>query len=242
PFADPGMVRRADMIGRAANALGIASSDSLWIGEPRPDHFIAIHLQPPPDDYTPAAGDALVGSSDVWTAAPGDSVRHAVVEGLYPELPRSFIDARHFDVSTGIPVGWGSTGIWIGAPTHTSYVSGGGLWHSGDSGNSFSEISGFRSVHSILVDEPEPGNVLVAEVRRPVPANTIVPILPIERSRIALGPAEREWPDFAGPRHGDADVLELVGRLDGGPLVVRVGLDLFTRSRTPFVNWLRVRR
>ena len=75
-FADSELTRRA------LPALGISNGDGLWIGEPVPDHFVAVrsHL---PEDYTPVAGEALIGFSDVWVASPGVPPRHARVDNLY---------------------------------------------------------------------------------------------------------------------------------------------------------------
>jgi hypothetical protein len=161
---------------------------------------------------------------------------------LYAEAVVPPAGERLFDVSTGIAVAWGSTGIWIGTSISPSFSSSGGLFHSADGGASFRSIPGFRNVHSVVTDEPGRGGVLVAEVARAAPPNTQVPVSAPRRSRIAIGPAEGEWPDFAGPPHGDADVLEIVGRAEGGELIVRVGQMLYTQSRTALVNRLRSRR
>jgi len=230
-FAEP------DLIGRALRTLGISGNGGLWIGEPLPDHFVAM-LSEIPEDYTPLAGEALIGSSDVWVAAPGADVQHTRVDGLYAESVRPAGGARLFDVSTGIAAAWGSSGIWIGVPISSSFSSPGGLWHSADGGASFQAIEGFRSVHSVLADEPAPGRVLVAEVARSAPPNTQVPVSTVRRSRIAVGPAEGAWPEFPGPPHGDADVLELVGRIENEGLIVRVGQSLYEQTRVPLGRWL----
>jgi hypothetical protein len=225
------------MVARAEAALGIGGG-ALWIGEPARDRFIAVRSQPVPDDYSPLSGEPLVGTSDVWTAGP-DGRHHAVVEGLWPELAAPYPTPRSFDVTHGLPVAWGSTGIWLGAMNRASDLRGGGLWHSADGGASFAQVAGFRSVHSILADEPAPGRVLVAEVRPSVPSDQAARITLPPASRIASGPASGEWEPFDGPPHGTNDVLELVGRLPEGPLLIRVDQTLYARTRTPLLNRLR---
>ena len=231
----------SDLTRSALPALGISNRDGLWIGEPVPDHFVAVrpHL---PEDYTPVAGEALIGFSDVWVASPGVPPRHARVDNLYADAVLPPGGARLFDVSAGIAVAWGSAGIWIGTRISPSFSTGGGLWHSDDGGETFRAIKAFRNVHSVLADEPAPGRVLVAEVARLAPPNTQVPIPDVRRSRIAIGPAEGVWQEFDGPPHGDSDVLELVGRPENGHLVIRVGQSLYEHTRAPLGSWFRSRR
>ncbi len=112
-------------------------------------------------------------------------------------------------------------GIWIGVQG-TDRGAAGGLWHSGDSGRSWTKVEGFESVHSIAVLGDK---VIVSEAGFEKWSG-------IKISRYPTRVVERRltggaWRRSSTPPYGDSSEVELLGSVGDGYRVVRVDGDLY---------------
>jgi hypothetical protein len=206
---------------------------NIWIGEPAPNSFVAIHpMHPPwrtPDEDSPWPR----GQSQVLVYREGH-FETADVEGLYaewdPGLQQPFSGEPPLP-SASFSIAWASNEIWIGSPN--------GLWRTTDAGKTWDEQSEFSGVSSILAasTSAEPPRILVAEMA-PIPSRGGPPP-PREMKLVERRAGSTEWAPFSGPPFGTQSQLQFCGVPRDGHLVMRVDTWLYRQQHLPVFRLLQ---
>jgi hypothetical protein len=211
------------------------------VGEPAPNHFIVVRALGLTDeerdvilDATPVTASPAIPEAEralIQVVLPGGESFRSIVDGLAPKWEQTPPMSDPTSPSRGLPVLWAGTNeIWLGAPGWDRSSSG-GLWHSTDTGKSWSRVENFWGVSSIALHA---GELIVAESFF---ERWDGPFLVPYSARVMASAHAGEWQPAPMPPYGARSEVELCGELDGA-LVVRIDSRLFRQTNRSLWRFL----